>query len=122
MSKAFDSIQRNTLIEDLKNVLNQDKLHLMQILHDVKMATKCGNYENLFFSKDTRAPQRDHAKAIEFAFTYPLETTIANSTPSLEKHNIVQSNYPIVPQNYQIDLDQQYANYISKILSYRNML
>ena len=29
MSKAFDSIQRNTLIEDLKNVLNQDELHLI---------------------------------------------------------------------------------------------
>ena len=68
MSKAFDSIQRNTLIEDRKNVLNQDKLHLMQILHDVKMATKCGNYKNPFFSKDTGAPQGDHAKANEFAF------------------------------------------------------
>ena len=68
MSKAFDSIQRNTLIEDLKNVLNQDKLHLIQILHDVKMATKSGNYENIFFSRDTGAPQGDCAKAIEFAF------------------------------------------------------
>ena len=70
---------------------------------------------------------QEHLKEImqrpmSLLFTYPLETTIANSTPSLEKHNIVQSNYPIVPQNYQIDLDQQYANYISKISSYRNML
>ena len=48
--------------------------------------------------------------------------TIANSTPSLEKHNIVQSNHPIVSQNYQIDLDQKYADYISKISSFRNML
>ena len=29
MSKAFDSIQRNTLIQDPKNVLNQDELHLI---------------------------------------------------------------------------------------------
>ena len=46
MSKAFDSIQRNTLIEDLKNVLNQDELHLIRILHDVKIAAKWGNYES----------------------------------------------------------------------------
>ena len=39
-STAFDSIQRNTLIEDLKNVLNQDELHLIRILLDVKIAAK----------------------------------------------------------------------------------
>ena len=52
MSKAFDSIQRNTLIEDLKNVLNQDELHLIRILLDVKIAAKCGNYKSRFFSTD----------------------------------------------------------------------
>ena len=46
MSKAFDSMQRNTLIEDLKNVLNQDELHLIGILLDVKVAAKCGNYKS----------------------------------------------------------------------------
>ena len=30
MTKAFDSVQRNTLMEDLENVLNQDELHLIQ--------------------------------------------------------------------------------------------
>ena len=44
MSKAFDSTQRNTLIEDLKNVLNHDELHLIRILLDVKIAAKFGNY------------------------------------------------------------------------------
>ena len=43
MSKAFDSIQRNTLIEDLKNVQNQDELHLIRILLDVKIADKCSD-------------------------------------------------------------------------------
>ena len=61
MSKAFDSIQRNTLIDDLKNVLNQDELHLIRILLDVKIAVKCGNYKSRFFSTDTRAPHGDCA-------------------------------------------------------------
>ena len=65
MSKAFDSIQRNTLIEDLKNVLNQDELHLIRILLDVKIATKYGNYKSRFFSTDTGTPQRDCASASE---------------------------------------------------------
>ena len=68
MSKAFDGIQRNTLTEDLKNVPNQDELHLIRILLDVKIAAKCGNYKSRFFSTDTGAPQEDCASASEFAF------------------------------------------------------
>ena len=53
MRKAFHSIQKNTLIDDLKNVLNQDDLHLIRILIDMKIAAKCGNYKSRFFSTDT---------------------------------------------------------------------
>ena len=63
------------------------------------------------------APQGDLASASEFTFQLAksLETTIANDTPSLEENNNMQSNYPIVPPNYQIDIDQQYVDDISKI-------
>ena len=117
MSKAFNSIQRNTLIEDLKNVLNQDKLHLIRILLDVKIAAKSGNYKSQFINTNPGAPQGDCASTSEFAFylAKPLETTIANDTRSLEEHNNIQSNYPIASPNYQIDIDQQYADGISKI-------
>ena len=119
ISKAIDSIQTNTLTEDLKNVLNQDELHLIRILLDVKIAAKCCNYKSQFFSTDTGALQGDCARASEFTFTLAklLETTIDNDTPSLEESNNMQSNYPIVPPNYQIDIDHQYADDISKILT-----
>ena len=63
------------------------------------------------------APQEDFASASEFTFylAKSLEATIANDTPSLEEQNNIQSNYPIVSPNYQIDIDQQYADDISKI-------
>ena len=117
MSKGFDSIQRNTLIEDLKNVLNQDELHLFRILLDVKIAAKCSYYKSRFFSTDTGAPLGDCASASKFTFylVKSLETTIVNDTPSLEEHNNMQSNYPIVSPNYQIHIDQQHADSISKI-------
>ena len=38
MNKAFGSMQRNTLIEELKKFLNEDELHLIQILLDVTIA------------------------------------------------------------------------------------
>ena len=89
MSKAFDSIKRNTLIEDLKNVLNQAELHLIRILLDVKIAAKCGNYKSRFFSTDLGAPQGDGSSASEFSFylAKSLEMTTANDTPSLDEHN-----------------------------------
>ena len=51
MSKSFDRIQRNELIEGLINVLNQDELHLIRILFDVKIAVKCGDYKADFSAR-----------------------------------------------------------------------
>ena len=70
MSKAFDSIKRNTLIDDLKNVLNQDERHLIRILLDVKIAAKCGNYKNRFFSTDTGTPQEIVQAPVSLLFTW----------------------------------------------------
>ena len=112
-------IQKNTLIEDLKNIPNQDVLHLIRILFDLETAAKCGDYKSQFFNVDTGTPQGDCGSVSEFTFylAKSLETTIANDTPSLEERNNMQSNYPIVSLNYQIDIDQQYADDISKISS-----
>ena len=119
MRKALMCIQKNTLIEDLKNIPNQDVLHLIRILFDLKTAAKRGNYKSQFFKVDTGTPQGDCGSVSEFTFylAKSLETTIANDTPSLEERNNMQSNYPIVSLNYQIDIDQQYADDISKISS-----
>ena len=98
MSKAFERIQRNTLTEDLKIVLNQGELHFIQILLNVKIAAKCVNHKSRFFSTESGAPQGDFSSASKFTFylAKSLETTIANETPSLEEHNNMQNDYPTV--------------------------
>ena len=40
MSKAFDTINRKTLVEELSEVLNEDELHLITILLNVKLAVR----------------------------------------------------------------------------------
>ena len=109
LSKAIDSIKRNTLIKDLKNVINHD---------GSTIAAKCGDYKSRFFSMDTGAPQENYASACELTFylAKSLKTTLTYVTLS-EEHNTIQSIFSIVPQNYQIDIDQQYTNHISKILT-----
>ena len=67
------------------------------------------------FSARTQVHFKEIVQAPVFYLAKSLETTIANDTPSLEEHNNIQSNYPIVSQNYQIDIDQQYADDIKKI-------
>ena len=82
MRKALMCIQKSTLLEDLKNIPNQDVLHLIRILFDMKIAAKCGNYKSQFFNVDTGRPQGDCGSASEFTFylAKSLETTIANDT------------------------------------------
>ena len=98
MSKAFGSMQRNTLIEEPKNVLNQDELHLTQILLDMTISVKCGKYKSQFFSTDTGAPQGRLPKRmwVYFYLAKSFEATIFNDTPSSEEHNTIQINYPLV--------------------------
>ena len=44
MSKAFDTIQRGTLFEDLKEIVYLDELHLIHLLlNDVEIAVKLEN-------------------------------------------------------------------------------
>ena len=66
---------------------------------------------------DTGGPQGDYGSTSEFSFylAKSLEPTIANDTPSLEENNNMQNNYPNGTPNYQIDLDQQCADDLSKI-------
>ena len=67
---------------------------------------------------DTGAPQGDYASPCELTFylAKSLKTTITYVRLS-EEHNTIQSIFSIVPQNYQIDIDQQYTYHISKILT-----
>ena len=53
MSKAFDTIQRGTLLEDLKGTLENDKLHLKILIHllldDLQISVKLENETGRLF-------------------------------------------------------------------------
>ena len=68
MSKAFDSINRTTLLNDLSHILQLDELYLIKVMLNVELSVKCGNYRSNFFQTDTGAPQGDCASANEFTF------------------------------------------------------
>ena len=130
MSKAFDSVHRATLIEDLRNKINIDELHLVQILLNVNLAAKCGEHISEYFQTDTGAPQGDCASANEFTY-YLAKSLEQTCIPQISDHiyhksssNITtipdqmhEHNYSQITQVKHIDIDQQYADDISKITS-----
>ena len=66
MTKAFDSINKKLLTEDLKNLIDLYKLHLIKILLDVKLLVKCTCSTSECFNTEAGAPQGNSASANEF--------------------------------------------------------
>ena len=52
MSKAFDKVNRETLLNDMKNIVEKDELHLIKLLlKNVELRVKCGNYNRTTLEK-----------------------------------------------------------------------
>ena len=78
MSKAFDSINRVTLIKDLEKILQKDELHLVNKMLNVELSVKRCSYNSEYFKTDTGSPQGDCASANEFTFNLPKTITNEN--------------------------------------------
>lgn len=111
MSKAFDTIQRKKLVDDLEQILEPDEIHLICKMLEVKLAVKCGNTISPFFETDTGGPQGDSSSAKNFIFylakTLNTEDEADDDEPNPEPEESESNN--------EISLDQQYADDISKI-------
>ena len=58
LSKAFETIHRKTLIEDLKHIVNKDELHIMKVmLEGTEYTVRCGNSFSQPFSTNTGSSQ-----------------------------------------------------------------
>ena len=67
LSKAFDTIHRKTLLEDLKQIVEKDEFHIMKIMiEDIEYTVKCGQHFSKPFTTNTGSPQGDCLSAIYF--------------------------------------------------------
>ena len=75
MSKALDSIRRDILLEDLKEVRGDDELHMFYLLlKDVRIQVRVNNESGDTFTTNIGAPQGDCASAVPFSTGYNYET------------------------------------------------
>ena len=67
MSKAFDTIHRGTLINDLKHIIEEDELHLVSLLlEDVNYSVNLEGTIGNPFNTNIGSPQGDSASALFF--------------------------------------------------------
>ena len=74
MNKAFDSINRDQFIEDLRNTIETNEVHIISTLLNVSLSVRCENTLSKVFGTDTGGPQGDCASALHF--TYYLDKTL----------------------------------------------
>ena len=106
-SKGLDSINRNQVIEHLRNTIEVDELHIISTLVNVSLSVRCENTLSKVFETDTGGPQGDCASALHL--TYHLAKTLkATRFNQLADHlyaeQNVRSNIPnhITEHNYRV--------------------
>ena len=57
MSKAFDTVNRSTLMQELAKVLKPDELQIINVLTNNQLEIQCGNENSDAFETDTGVPQ-----------------------------------------------------------------
>ena len=71
MSKAFDNIQRGTLLNDLKGIIHDDELHFIEVLLDkVNLSVKLEGQKGNKFITNIKSPQGDGASALLFIIDF----------------------------------------------------
>ena len=102
MSRAFDTIDRGTLLTDLSEILEPDELHLVSLLlTDVQIQVKHDNLLGKIFKPDIGSPQGDCASPIWFI--YYLHKALELAKPKFENPRNI---------NLDIEIDHPYCKRI----------
>ena len=137
MSKAFDTIDRGTLLTDLSEILEPDELHLVSLLlTDVQLQVKHDNIIGKTFTPDIGSPQGDCASPIWFIFylhkallKYKTESARDIKQDIAHDHTYVKHEFPrgderrIEPKKSQnkFCIAQQYADDTSWITTEKHI-
>ena len=68
ISKAFDTLNRSTLMQELVKVLDPDEQHIINVLTNTQLKIRCGNEKSDAFETDNGVPQGDCVSANLFTF------------------------------------------------------
>ena len=106
MSRAFDTISRASVINNLKEILNPDEIHLISLLiKDVTLQVKCDNHLGRKFTTNVGSPQGDCASPLLFIFEL---------SKALEKSKVLIQSYSNPNAVKKIENDHTYCQKLEK--------
>ena len=112
MSRAFDTIQRGSVIEYLKEIINPDELHLVSLLiKDVKLQVKCDNFIGREFTTNIGSPQGDCASPLLFILVL---------SEALKKSKELIKSYSVPNTNRLVNFDHTYTRNIEQTETEKN--
>jgi hypothetical protein len=113
MSKAFDTVDRGVLYEDLEKVLEKDELHMITILlKDVTLTVRNGKTMGTNFTTNIGVPQGDCLSPVLFT----LYLANAMKSEQHEDHTYAKTtelqdhSYATATREHSVVIDQQYAD------------
>ena len=123
MSKAFDSVNRVQLINDLYKTLNPDEVEMIKRMLNIELAVKCGHDTSPFFETDTGVPQGDGYSSNEFTFylansEYPEEHIDHNYAAPLPT---IDHTYAKPESTVEVDIDMEFADDITYITTCKTL-
>ena len=78
MSKAFDTVNSSTLMQELVKVLDPDEIHIINVLTNAQLKIWFGKEKGDTFETDTSVPQGDCVSAN--LFTFYLEKALGSNS------------------------------------------
>ena len=102
MSKAFNTVNRSTLVQELTKVLNPNEIHIINVLTNTQLKIRCGKEKCDAFETDTGVPQGDCMSANLFTFYF-------SKAVGSKKHDDHDYCSTIVKPPAHITNDHQYA-------------
>jgi hypothetical protein len=131
MSKAFDTISRNTLLKDLKKILNPDELHVVKVLlTDVQLSVRIDKTIGKPFTTNVGTPQGDSLSPILFTLYLaralrpdPTETHMVDHNYSEDPHQQCLLPQQLQEHSYSgqvksgMKIELQYADDISWVVA-----
>ena len=126
LSKAFDTINHQTIMNDLPQILEPEEFHMMKILLEgVKYQVKVGNTIGKPFITNTSSPQGDCLSVILFAFylsvSLEYEVHMKDHQYSLARHLANKTLEEILDHDYYVPEIKVY-NLCKQSLNVDNML